>query len=245
MQTPSKKICLNLKNPAEGWWTYKQAAPWFSEQLKKHAKKTAEEAGRPYERGTGKMEEQAAALAETDRITEGLVCVYWAMETCRTCRVRYGQGRPVIGADLRVCLVLYFYVMDPDFGLMHIKVKTWFPFTMQVYVNGHEWLARQLQRKGIGFRKVDNAFVWLEDITAAQRLARRIVRRQWPKLLHRLAARVNPLLSDWLAGPSHRPESLSQRLQPSRLPPNHRQLHRRFGERLLALRRRLQTTRPR
>ena len=41
-----------------------------------------------------RMEENARELARHDGITEGLVCVYGAMETCRTFRVRYGDGCP-------------------------------------------------------------------------------------------------------------------------------------------------------
>ena len=39
------------------------------------------------------------------------------------------------------CTVLFFYYLDPEFGLLHIRLPTWFPFTLQVYVNGHVWLA--------------------------------------------------------------------------------------------------------
>jgi hypothetical protein len=28
-----------------------------------------------------------------------------------------------------------------------VRVQTWFPFTLQVYVNGHEWLARQMNSR--------------------------------------------------------------------------------------------------
>jgi hypothetical protein len=41
-------------------------------------------------------------------------------------------------------LFLYFYFLDAAFGLCHVRVQTWFPFTLQVYVNGHQWLARQM-----------------------------------------------------------------------------------------------------
>src|SRR2546426_7702134 len=44
------------------------------------------------------------------------------------------------------CLVHYFYLLDPEFGFMHVRRPTWFPFTMQVYVNGHDWLARRMNR---------------------------------------------------------------------------------------------------
>jgi hypothetical protein len=144
------------------------------------------------------MEDSARALAAQDGITEGLVCVYGTQECCHTFRIRYGERGPLLGTDVRRCLVIYYYFLDRDFGLMHVKVQTWFPFTVQVYVNGHEWLARKLSRQGTDFRKVDNAFVWLADPERAQRGVAGFWRRDWPKFLGRLARRVNPLLADWL-----------------------------------------------
>jgi hypothetical protein len=93
--------------------------------------------------------------------------------------------------------------MDRDFGLLHVKIQTWFPFTIQVYLNGHEWLATKLKGQGIAFQKVDNAFVWLADAERAQQCAQGFWRRDWPKFLNCLARRVNPLLVDWLAGQNY------------------------------------------
>ena len=118
-------------------------------------------------------------------------------------RVQYGEHGPKVRSDRRVCLVIYFYWMDREFGLMHVKLQTWFPFTVQVYVNGHEWLARKLAARGIAFEKHDNAFVELADVEKASECARGFWRRDWPKLLDRLAGRVNPLLKDWLAGQNY------------------------------------------
>ena len=201
----SKKISLNLQNLPAGWQRFKEMGPNFAEWLKAHAKGLAEGAGRPFEHlpTAQRMEQNARAMAEQDKIQEGLVCVYSTMENCRTFRVGYGDGRPVVKTDVRRCLVLYYYIMDRDFGLMHVKIQTWCPFTVQVYVNGHEWLARQLHKKKIAFKKVDNAFVDVADAARAQECARRFWRRDWPKLLHCLAERVNPLLDDWLEGQSY------------------------------------------
>lgn len=201
----SKQISLNLQQPEPGWWNFKEAAPWFAETLKKHARAMADQAGRPYRHLSAHrpMEDEARAMAEQDGITDGLVCAYGVMETCRTFRVRYYERRPKIGPDRRVCLVVYFYFMDREFGLMHVKIQTWFPFTVQVYVNGHEYLAKKLAGQEIGFQKVDNAFVGLADADRAARCARGFWRREWPKFLERLARRVNPLLKDWLAGQNY------------------------------------------
>ena len=201
----SKRISLNLQQPEPGWRNFKETAPWFADTLKAHAQQMAAQAGRPYRHLSSHepMEENARALAEQDGITEGLVCVYGAMETCRTFRVRFDERGPRVGADRRVSLVVYFYFLDREFGLMHVKIQTWFPFTVQVYVNGHEWLARKLTAQGIRFQKVDNAFVGLADPERAAQVARGFWRREWPKFLDCLARRVNPLLADWLAGQSY------------------------------------------
>ena len=201
----SKRIALNLKTPRQGWWNFKDAAPWFAEQVKGQAQALAAQAGRPYRHlpAHEPMEKNARALAEQDGIAEGLVCVYSTLETCRTFRIRYGEEGPELGPDLRMCLVLYYYHMDREFGLRHVKIQTWFPFTVQVYVNGHEWLARKLARQGIAFEKVDNAFVSLADAAQASHSARGFCRRAWPKLLDAWARPVNPLLSSWLAGQNY------------------------------------------
>jgi hypothetical protein len=202
----SKQISLNLQHPPAGWWNFKEAAPWFAEQLKAHAQAVAKAAGRPYQHLASHndcMEDTARALAQRDGLRDGLVCVFSRLETCRTFRVRFSARGPEIGPDLRVCLVLYYYYQDRDFGLLHVKVQTWFPFTVQVYVNGHEWLARQLDRRGLAYRQVDNAFVWLADAERVQQVTRAFVRRDWPKFLNVLARRVNPLLGTWLAGQNY------------------------------------------
>jgi hypothetical protein len=53
----------------------------------------------------------------------------------------------------------YFYLQDADLGRMFIRLCPYFPFNIRVYVNGHEWLARQLTAAGIAFRQEENAFV--------------------------------------------------------------------------------------
>lgn len=201
----SKHFCLRKEPPDATWYPLKKAMPEFAEDLKTHAKAQAAAAGRPFEylASSKDMEKNARALAERDGIRDGLVCIYSVKETGRTFRIRFSDEGPRIGPDLRVCSMLYYYFMDREYGLIHVKIQTWFPFTVQVYVNGHEWLARKLDKEGISYRQVDNAFVWIEDLTRAQACADRFWRRDWPKLLDRFAERVNPLLVDWLAGQSY------------------------------------------
>ena len=87
------------------------------------------------------------------RITEGLVCIFSCVESCMTLTVRGDRAtkRLRLVREERRCVFLYFYYVDRDFGLMHIRLQTWLPLTIQVYVNGREWLARQLTAAGLAF----------------------------------------------------------------------------------------------
>jgi hypothetical protein len=145
-----------------------------------------------------RKEDLARQLAERDGIAEGLVCVFATVEPCRTFSLRWREGAAFIQSARRKCLILYYYFLDRDFGLIHVRLQTWFPLQPQVYVNGHEWLARKLTQHGVRYTKHDNAFLWLEDFPRAQRFADRFVSLPWVALLDRYARRVNPLLRDVL-----------------------------------------------
>ena len=53
-----------------------------------------------------------------------------------------------------------------------MRVPAWCPFRLQFYCNGHNWLARQLDGKGIAYTLLDNAFTRVEDFAAAQQIGR-------------------------------------------------------------------------
>jgi len=173
-----------------------------ADRLKAHARAMAEQAGRPWEYlpSPTRKDLRARDIAARDAITDGLVCVFATVEPCRSFRLAYQRGgRPAIRAAWRKCLFLYFYFVDPEFGFLHVRLQTWFPFTIQVYVNGHEWLARQMDKRNLGYHRLENAFLTLADPGRAQRLADRFATLAWPTMLERLARRVNPLLRDLLA----------------------------------------------
>src|SRR5262247_2242106 len=128
-------------------------------RLKDHARQMAAREGRPYQYVGERVrkEDLARQMAERDGIAEGLVCVFATIEPCRTFSLRWREGSACIESARRKCLILYYYFMDRDFGLIHVRLQTWFPLQLQVYVNGHEWLARKLTRHGIRYSKQDNA----------------------------------------------------------------------------------------
>ena len=112
------------------------------------------------------MEEQARRIAKENGVREGIVCGYSQMETCRTFRCERGLGRLRLRADYRRCSVFYVFVMHAVLGLIHVKIQSWFPLTMQVYMNGHDFLARKLDGLGVAYALHDNAFTWIADRAA-------------------------------------------------------------------------------
>jgi hypothetical protein len=170
----------------------------WSERLVRHAQQVTQAAGRPFEyRASSGEDKQAEAqrIAERDGITEGLVCVLRCVEPCQSFSIRRdGQGRVGLRAEQRKCLHLYYYYLDREFGLMHVRVATWLPFGIHVCLNGREYLARRLIAAGIGFEQRGNCFVRIDDLPRAQEMMAELEERHWERWLKSLSVRVNPLL---------------------------------------------------
>ena len=62
----------------------------------------------------------------------------------------------------------YFYIYDPILGAMALRVGSFLPFSMSAYINGHEFIARQLKLRNIGHTKQENAFTAVENPKALQ-----------------------------------------------------------------------------
>jgi hypothetical protein len=180
----------------------KTIAPRYSDRLIEHAQKWAEKSGRTYEYRTGQFrkDQWAQDLIRDQGISEGLVGILCTQETCPSFALVPGPQRPRFVSRNRQQRVLYYYFLDPDFGLIHVRLQTWLPFTVQVYVNGHEWLAQQMVQKKLGFVQQHNAFTQLDDPVQSQRLADRFARLDWPRILDRWAQQVNPLLCELFSG---------------------------------------------
>jgi hypothetical protein len=171
----------------------------LTNEVTAHARAAAAEQGRPFEYLRSwkiRKDEHARAIAARDGITEGLIAVFSCMETCQSFEVRGDRGtkRLHVVPRERRCAHLYFYYCDRDFGLMHIRVQPWLPFTLQICLNGREWLAQQLRRAGSGFQQVDTCVMALSDPALAQRLLAHLETRRWERVLRVFATRVNPLL---------------------------------------------------
>lgn len=83
--------------------------------------------------------------------------------------VNYGFDK----AERRVTC-FYFYVVDPDFGPGFVKICSYFPYPVKVWVNGHEWAKRQAIKAGIGFTELANGFAACDDPAALQAICDRL-----------------------------------------------------------------------
>lgn len=173
-----------------------------SARLREHAQTWAAKQGRPYEyvaSSRASKEEIALAIAKRDGIEEGLICVLGCVENCRSLMTRKNKRQKTV--DLvytdRRCLHLYFYYRDREFGWMHVRLQSWFPFPIQVCINGREWLAQKMKRAGLGFTQQDNCFTALDDLRKAQRWMDALMGRRWVGWLQRWATKVMP----WLSSP--------------------------------------------
>lgn len=184
-----------------------QLLPW-SERLIEHAKSAAQRQGAPYQylQGQHSKEKLIDQIIRERKLISGLIAVLCCIETCRTVQLRHGDGKPRLAFTRRPQRVVYYYFLDPEFGRIHVRIETWFPFTIQIYVNGHDWLAQQLAKKRPGFVQRDNCFLELDDPAAAQRQAERFFSLAWKSRLNRWAKQVNPLLKEvpWLRSMEYR-----------------------------------------
>ena len=145
-----------------------------------------------------RKDDRIQEILESKQITEGLVHIFSAMETCNSYRPWHDKqtGRTFLKSDGGKCLHYYFYFIDRDLGLCYLRVPTWPPFRLQFYMNGHNWLASKMRKKGISYHTLDNSFARISDWEMAQKLSERINPEDLHKILDVLAKRYCPVVDE-------------------------------------------------
>jgi len=173
-------------------------AKGLTQRLSQEAQNTAAAAGRPYHflRSSQTSKEQFIEdIAQRDRVRSGLIAVLGTVEPCLALTVRGCADRrwlaPVL--EQRKCLHLYHYYDHPVVGRCHVRLQTWYPFSVDICLNGRLWLAKQMDAAGLAYRRADNCFVELADPARAQALADAQLQTQWLPLLNGLLAPAHPL----------------------------------------------------
>ena len=125
--------------------------------------------------------------------SEGVVYVGKAQEKARVMRTERRRSRhtggtyPWIVQSTAMVNQYYFYCVDEDFGPFFLKFCSYFPYNAKLCINGHEYLKRQLAKRGVAFEALDNGIKSCAD----------------PKLMQRLcdglsADKIDRLLRKWL-----------------------------------------------
>lgn len=175
--------------------------------LKKAVLAEVERAGRPVRYlespKTSKEDLARKILQEQPLARPGVICAFTAIEPCMSFEYHRSQDEAARGLRLRrsKCLHIYKYYVHPTFGFMNARIQTWFPFNVQICMNGREWLACALRARRSRFRQADNCFTWLADPALAQGLMDEQLESHWPDLLTAIARDLNPshdeILASW------------------------------------------------
>ena len=176
-----------------------------TEQIKKAVVAEAKRQNRPTQYlYSSKTDKKALAeqIAARDKVEEGLICVLSCVEPCLSFDVGPNPETKQLELKyrLRKCLFLYHYWMHPVFGFMSARIQTWFPFQVQIYLNGREWLAQQMKGEGLKYVRQENCFPWLEDYARGQTLMDDQLKTDWPQQLDALAQQLNPKHGEIFAG---------------------------------------------
>lgn len=170
-----------------------------SERVKQVAYAEAQSLDRPVrylESSATDKEALARRLLAEHPVERGLICVLTAVEPCMSFEYHRSPNREERGLRLRPrkCLHLYKYFLHPLFGFMSARLQTWFPFNVQICLNGREWLACQLLRRSRSdFKRADNCFTSLGNPQLAQRLMDEQLTTDWPQALDAVVRTLNPL----------------------------------------------------
>jgi len=144
---------------------------------------------------SGKIDKNEIVMAELEKNPNksGLITALSAIEICNTMTVKPNketQKLEIISKSAK-CKHYYFYYNDKEFGLMYLKIQTWFPYNVQIYINGREYLSKLLDKNNIKYEMYNNSFSYIEDFTKAQELADGILNQKISDSFDGLIKKIN------------------------------------------------------
>lgn len=144
---------------------------------------------------SGKIDKNEIVMAELEKNPDktGLITALSAVEICNTMTVKPNKETQKLEITSRPtkCKHYYFYYNDEEFGLMYLKIQTWFPYNVQIYINGREYLSKLLDKNNIKYDMYNNSFSYIEDFTRAQELADGILNQKISDSFDGLIKQIN------------------------------------------------------
>ncbi|MBI2417502.1 MAG: winged helix-turn-helix transcriptional regulator, partial [Ignavibacteriales bacterium] len=146
---------------------------------------------------TYKKELEIQKLIVANEITTGYVAILKVVESCRTYRHGTHPETKQIWVRQRSgkCLHYYIYFIDQTLGLCYVRLQTYLPCDMQIYFNGHNYLANKMIQKDIQFQMIDNAFVHIGNYDEAQKIVDNFKAERLKKILDIFTNRFIPFLA--------------------------------------------------
>ena len=126
----------------------------------------------------------------------GLITALSTVEICNTMTVKPNHETQQLEVTSKPtkCKHYYFYYNDSEFGLMYLKIQTWFPYNVQIYINGREYLSKLLDKNNVKYEMYNNSFSYIEDFDKAQELANNILNQKISSSFDGLIKQINNLL---------------------------------------------------
>ena len=131
-----------------------------------------------------------------DESRTGLITAFSAIEMCNTMTVKPNRESQKLEVTSRPtkCKHYYLYYNDIEFGLMFLKIQTWFPYNVQIYINGREYLSKLLDKNDMKYAMYYNSFAHIEDFDKAQQLADDILNKKISDSFDGIIKKINNLL---------------------------------------------------
>jgi hypothetical protein len=181
---------------------YPKFAEPFRNQLRENTERLAKENHIEIEfvrKSETRKEKIISELLEKRGLQSGLVHILSAMETCPTYEPWHDKstGKTFLRYSTSKCLTYYFYFIDELLGLCYVRVPTWLPFRLQIYFNGHNWLASKLKGSQIEYKMLDNAFIEISDWKQANEIVGTFKVEELHEKLNRFASTYCPVYKEF------------------------------------------------
>ena len=121
-----------------------------------------------------RMQQAVEQHRPTDETQKGLFCItihrapnsVWGVKTTANGSPHLARKNPPVWVNH-----FAFHFQDPDWGHVTFKICPHPPFSVQVILNGHEYVARQAQRLSIPFTKEGNCFTATTQLAELDQVA--------------------------------------------------------------------------
>lgn len=179
---------------------YPRFAEPFREQLRENAESIANDANIKIDfirKNNFRKESRIKDILKNRGDHPGLVHIFSAMESCQTYKPWHDKKthKTYLRSNQSKCLHYYFYLIDEDMGLCYVRVPTWCPFRLQIYFNGHNWLASQLKAQNLDYSILDNAFLDISSFPDAQKVFDSLSVKMIHRKLDHFAKKYCPVFS--------------------------------------------------